>query len=117
MLVFVNINAVAFSRYKNTGTKSFRSIRDQDELERYYPQGIYIKFKYCKNTNRFLVFRDGLKIDSSDYKIVFPTQSTAFSDISIYFNKELWCIIYVEMKFQSAIAFLFLKSIAHIRIM
>lgn len=30
----------AIFKYENPGTKSVRGIKDEDELERYYPKGI-----------------------------------------------------------------------------
>lgn len=47
------------------------------------------KFKFAKRLNQFLVFRNGLKVDKDQYIITIPNINNPYTDVSVYFNKEL----------------------------
>lgn len=47
------------------------------------------KFKYTKRLNQFLVFRNGLKVDKDQYIITIPNINNPYTNVSVYFNKEL----------------------------
>lgn len=47
------------------------------------------EFKFCDNTDQYIVFVNGKKIDKDSYKVIIPSINTPFDDNSIYISKIL----------------------------
>lgn len=47
------------------------------------------EFKYCKNKNQFLVFLNGLKLNSDQYIVTIPNINNPYTDVSVFFNEYL----------------------------
>lgn len=44
------------------------------------------EFRFCNDINRYMVFVNGRKIDSNNFKVTIPKHTRPFDDISVYIN-------------------------------
>lgn len=55
------------------------------------------QFKFCNDSRQYMVFINGRKINSKEYKVVIPSYDNPFDDNSIYFDIPLEAGDYIEV--------------------